>query len=255
MLTIVRSLALGGGPHEGTYTVNPKHMKVRRLRNISDEELATQSAEFEHQLSEPTVMAYYIQRIRLAEICRHIADTFWDIEQVTAGDVRRIDSEFDEIFEDFPAFLRLENDDEQAEQLDRTQPYILLQRYILNLKTHAKRCKFHLPLLLRASHDDRYTFSRDACLRAARAIIRLRRKLSEEPGALFVANARLCGILHLYFYATMVLVMDLCVNKTAGGEETRKAEIQEACKTLEEAKQQSGAAGISPAWLLCGGSS
>lgn len=38
--------------------------------------------------------------------------------------------------------------------------------------------------------------------------------------------------------------MDFCVNRNAGCELGRKSEIQEAWKTLEEAKQKSGAAGM-----------
>ena len=223
-------------------------MKVRRPRNISDEELATKPADFDHPLSEPTVMAYYIQRIRLSEICRRIADMAWDMEvdQITVDDVRELDSEFDNLFSELPAFLRLDKGNRhQFQHVDLSSPHILLQRYIVNLTVQAKRCKFHLPFLLRASHDDSYAFSRNACLGAARTVIRLRSELVDEPGSLWIANARLCGILHLYFYATMVLVMDFCVNRTVGYEEERKAEIQAACKTLEDAKEQSGCAGKS----------
>lgn len=59
-----------------------------------------------------------------------------------------------------------------------------------------------------------------------------------------MANTKLSGVLHLYFYAVVVLVIDLCVNRAIGDEEARKAEIKEGCKTLEEARQQSMPAGM-----------
>ena len=223
-------------------------MKVKRPRNISDEDLLTKPVDFEHPPTEFTIMAYYLQRIKLSEICRHIADFSWDMEvdQISVKDIRTIDSEFDAMFAQFPPFLRLDAVSRPPyQQQEQNNPQLLLQRYIVNLTTYAKRCKFHLPFLLRASHDSNYAFSRNACLHAARTVIQLRKSLSEEPGKLWIANSRLCGILHLFFYATMVLVMDFCVNRTNQCEQARKAEIQDACKTLEDAKQQSGAAGKS----------
>lgn len=56
---------------------------------------------------------------------------------------------------------------------------------------------------------------------------------------MWLANTKLSGVLHLFFYAVVVLLIDLCVNRSVGDEAARKAEIKEACKTLEEARHQS----------------
>jgi hypothetical protein len=192
-------------------------------------------------------MAYYIQRIKLAEICRMIADLMWDSDayQVTSEDIQTIDRMFDSLITNLPDFLRLEKGHQQKNyEVDQSQPQILVQRYVVNLTIQAKRCKFHLPFLLRAAEDNTYSPSRDACLRSARTVMQIRKGLAIEDSNLWIASSRLVGILHLYFYATMVLVMDFCVNRTAGCELARKSEIQDACKTLEEAKQESGAAGM-----------
>lgn len=120
----------------------------------------------------------------------------------------------------------------------------VLQRYTVNLALHARRCKFHLPLLLRASYEPRYSFSRKACLESARAVMQLKLDLTEEHGSLWISSSKLGGFLHLFFYATVVLVMDLCVNRAAGDYDARKEEIREALQTLEQAKQQSVAASM-----------
>jgi hypothetical protein len=222
-------------------------MKVKRPRNLSDEDLATKPADFTRPLSEPTVMAYYLQRIRLAEICRHVADIVWDTDadQVAVEDINAVDRMFEQVLHELPDFLRLEKDHRQKFCcLDQKHPEILMQRYVVNLTIQAKRCKFHLPFLLRAAHDGRFSFSRDACLRAARAVIQLQKNLAEEDGTLWINSSRLCGILHLFFYATMVLVMDFCVHRNAGCELARKVEIQDSCRKLEEAKEECGAAGM-----------
>lgn len=203
-------------------------------------------ADFEHPRSEPTIMAYYLHRIRLAEVCRRITDLNWetDIDDITVDDIHAIDREFITLLSDLPPFLRLDRDNRKLFQhLDAT-PHMVIQRYIVNLTIQARRGKFHLPFILRASHDPSFAFSRDACLGAARAVMQLRQDLSDEDGTLWIANSRLCGMIHLFFFATVVLVMDMSVNRTLIDEHTRKGEIQQACKTLEESKRQSAAAGM-----------
>lgn len=100
----------------------------------------------------------------------------------------------------------------------------------------ARRCKFHGPFLLRATTDRSFAPFRLECLRSARAVIKARTDLSTQNNTLWLANTKLSGILHLYFYAVLVLLIDLCVHRSSGDEEARKAEIKEACQTLEEAR-------------------
>ena len=148
---------------------------------------------------------------------------------------------------ELPPFLQLDQDSSQRfEHLDKEQPHIVQHRWFLNLSIQSRRSKFHLPFLLRASHDPRYAFSREACLRAARTVIQIKKNLaserSKDTGP--VGNTKLCGIFYLFFFATTVLVMDLCVNRVSLDQVARKEEIQEACKVLEQAKQQSAMAGM-----------
>lgn len=53
---------------------------------------------------------------------------------------------------------------------------------------------------------------------------------------------RLIGVLHHFFCALVVLVMDVCINKSAGNEDERKAEVQEACKIFVDAGERCSAA-------------
>lgn len=108
----------------------------------------------------------------------------------------------------------------------------------------ARRCKFHGPFLLRAATETSFAPFRLECLRAARAVIKARKDLASHENFIWLANTKLSGVLHLFFYAVVVLLIDLCVNRSAGDEEARKAEIKEACKTLEEARHQSVPAGM-----------
>lgn len=114
----------------------------------------------------------------------------------------------------------------------------------VNIMLQARRCKFHGPFLLRAAIDPSFAPFRLECLRSARAVIKARTDLASSENFIWLANTKLSGILHLFFYAVVVLLIDLCVNRSSGDEEARKAEIKEACKTLEEARHQSVPAGM-----------
>ena len=81
-------------------------------------------------------------------------------------------------------------------------------------------------------------------MRSARTVIQARKDLADQPEAYWLASTKLTGVLHLFFYSVVVLLIDFCVNRTAGDEEVRKAEIREACKTLDEAREQSVPAGL-----------
>jgi hypothetical protein len=204
--------------------------------------------DFDHPADHYTIAAFHLQRVRLGHICREISDLRWstEIDQVPIERIRSVDEKFDKLLNELPAFLRLDKPSKLCyAHFDAPGSSLRLQRYVMNLGAHAKRCKFHLPFLLRASFDPNYRFCREACLRSARTVIEIRDELlQEEEGSLWIANARLCAVLHLYFYATVVLVMDLCVNRGEECEKSRLQEIREACKGLEDAKRQSSAAGL-----------
>lgn len=240
-------MATLGSSHEATYNINPNQMRVNLPRNVTDEELETMPADFQHPASEPTTAAYALQRIRIGEICREIADLRWsaDSDEVSVNDIKNLDAKFEDLFRNLPPFLRMDRSSRiPYADLEVRYPILKMQRYAINLIVHARRSKFHLPFLLRASFDPDYSFSREACLRAARIVIQIREELLREPPSVWLGNAKLCGVVHMFFYATVVLVMDLCINKGSDCDGARKREIKEACQALEEAKRQSPAAGM-----------
>ncbi|KAJ5090819.1 hypothetical protein N7532_009503 [Penicillium argentinense] len=89
--------------------------------------------------------------------------------------------------------------------------------------------------------DPKYSYSRDACLEAARMVIRTERQLSTESLPFVLMRLKSSGILHCVCMAIIVLLMDLCLSKSARVEDdrVRRMEIFDAFGILEEAKDQS----------------
>ncbi|KAK5122334.1 hypothetical protein LTR85_004245 [Meristemomyces frigidus] len=237
------SLSLCGGPHEGTYYVQPRHMQVKKPRNVTDEDLEVESADFSRPESEATTTSYYLQRIRLAEVCREVADITWEIfavrdpEQIAYEKILALDAKFAALLDDMPAVLRIDQEGQSTHPtVGTSHDQLVKQRYFTYLTIQARRSKLHLPFLVRVERDERYAFSREICLSSARKVLALRHVLPTDELHLG-GHVRLLGVLHHFFCALVVLVMDVCVNKAAGSEEERKAEVQDAFRIFECARE------------------
>jgi hypothetical protein len=237
-------------------------MVVNLIRNVDDEDLDSADQIRDRPRSEPTSMSYYIQRIRLAELCREAADLIPMSHHVSAsvdyGAVVALDMRFEAFLAGLPVFLR--NDEEsirQSVETMATRPHMKTQRQALFMTTNAKRCKLHQPFLIRGLVHESYSYSRNASLKSARAVL--------EESRLGEANAR--GIdpceshafrpyfIYYTFMATIVLVMELCVTRKSSlvgdqihegaeldDEETlvTKAEVMAACRSLRQDHSTTG---------------
>jgi hypothetical protein len=143
-----------------------------------------------------------------------------------------------------PVFFRLcssENSPEAIQGQQKLTPGMIIQRYILNSLVHSHRCKMHLPYI--ATKDDNsasYAYSRKACLDAARQIIRTERLLEREAVAFVHTRFRISGVLQAVFIASIAFMLDICFNSDREEyDQTRKAELLDACSILEDAWNQS----------------
>ncbi|KAK4541432.1 hypothetical protein LTR36_008033 [Oleoguttula mirabilis] len=218
-------------------------MQVKRPRNVTDVDLETQSADFSRPESEATTTSYYLQRIRLAEVCRDVADVTWelftarDAEQIDYEHILALDARFAALLEDMPIVLRMDQEEQPSKStVGTSRDQLVKQRYFTYLTIQARRSKLHLPFLVRAERDERYAFSRETCLTSARNVLALRHVLPNNNFHIG-GPVRLLGVLHHFFCALVVLVMDVCVNKAAGHEDERKAEVQDAFKIFEHARE------------------
>lgn len=247
---VFRLLGVSGGPQEGTYFIQPRHMAVNRPRNITDEELETQGPWLDHPLDVPTEMSYFLLRIRSAELARMICDA-WpmassDIDNIDYSSIVAIDAKFEELINDMPVFFRLDDESRRrSHPITEKYPYFIIQKYLIGIAIYMRRCKLHQPFLVRGSEDERFRYSREACIRAARAVVHAKQQLDEENDEIVARQLPLnLFVLHHLFVATIVLVMDLCFNRNEDAEqdEARRAEVIYACKTLESTKTTSALA-------------
>lgn len=222
----IRLLAFSPGPQQGTYLVQPVHMRVNHPQDQESQDGA------------PSSISFFLQVIRLSEVCRIIVDSipciFEDIELANYEQIIALDSRFENFIVSLPPFFRLDWKDDND-----TQPQLATQRYLIHLGAHTRRSKLHQPFLVRGFVEPKYAYSRTACLRSARTILNVCRVLQEKQGNLTYIPARLGAVVHHVFTAAVVLVMDLCFNKVDGKEEQRQEEVMQACRMLDELKRDS----------------
>jgi hypothetical protein len=219
-------------------------MVVKKPLNINDEDLIDGMSRIEQPLSQPTAMSYSLQRIRLSEISRIIVDRTPLIMAHAGGPshdvVMDIDTELQLLINDIPPFFSMSIADlTESYQLDPLRAVnIAHQGYMFYSLLYGHRCKLHFPYFSRGFVDSAYASSREICLQSARLIIQTESQL-ENSGLCTVTRYKFLGLLLSVFMASIVLLMDLCHNKSSPQQEKQRGEIAGAIRILEEARHES----------------
>ncbi|CAM1509305.1 Fc.00g030440.m01.CDS01 [Cosmosporella sp. VM-42] len=238
-------LARFSGPHEGTYTIQPRHMIVRKPLNINDDDLKEGEEWIEKPMGEPTSMSYFLQRVRLAEVCQAFTERMplavVNPEMVNYNDVMELDAAIDRYISEIPPFFVMSRD--ELMQLPPSDPRrsnsIMIQRHILNLFVYGQRCKLHLPYLARGTIEPAYAYSKDICLESARLVIQTERRLEKEKIAFVSTRLRLTVVLFSVFLASIVLLLDVCMGKDAEDKLVKQREMLDAWRILDAAQAES----------------
>jgi hypothetical protein len=236
-----------GGPSEGVYQTHPLHMIVNKPRNLDDIRLAEDDPNFEMPTSQPTSMSYFLQRLRLAEISRSIVDH--NLVSTTGlgrpnyyTHIMAMDFELNQFISQTPRYFQLDSYEPFSTSSRASNFYI--QAYMLNSHVHTQRCKLHLAYLTSGPNDNpAHAASRHTCLQSARHIIRAERQLLGSGHSFVRIRLRLAAILYSVFMASIVLLMDACVNRPISvQDEGLDDDAAEALKILEDIRSHSLAA-------------
>jgi hypothetical protein len=219
-------------------------MAVNKPRNTNDEDVFEGEEIIDRPESEATCMSYFVQRIRLSEICRTLLDRTpmgtLTSESVAYQDVLDVDAKLNEFIENAPSFFSINSpslDDLPATDIRRSS-FITTQRYTLNLLVHRQLCKIHLPYLAQGTIDPAYAYSRDACLRSARIIFELDHQLQNENLPFSKSRLRLSMVLRSVFLASIALMLNACLTGDAEDNTEGEDEVAGAWKILHEVQDQ-----------------
>ena len=219
-------------------------MAVHKPLHLNDDDLESGRFEQERPMSQPTSMSYFLQRLRLAEICRLSTDrgltTPRKSESLDQSNVIYIDAELKQLSESLPLFFLLDSNKQHISEHSRN-PTIIVQRYFINSLIHTQRCKLHLPYLVQGLIGPEYVYSRHSCLESARMIVQTELQLEQEEISFTRTRFRHTGVLYGLLMANVVFLLDGSSLPTAGvGLPSRRCnEAAHAMRILEQAKSHS----------------
>ncbi|PWY88682.1 Zn(II)2Cys6 transcription factor [Aspergillus sclerotioniger CBS 115572] len=235
--------AFSQSPHEGSYLIHPKHMKVNHPINIEDDLITSTGPEYGLPPSVPTSMSIFIFRLHYAELCREVIDiigpTLLESEQPDYETILDIDRKFHTFLRSTPAFFQIDTD--HSQEIFQERPYLSWQRTMGHLSFHVRLCRLHRPYHREGITNPKYAYSRLTCIRSAQTVLDLRRSL-EKAGSLAGSNPSDYGlVMNHVFFAAMILATDVSMNPTSPGADTRKQEVLDIIHLLENSQNESPA--------------
>jgi hypothetical protein len=224
---------------EGTYTWHPRQIITRKPRHIDDEDLLV-----EQPMSVPTTMSYPLHRIKISEICRNFIDrrplASAHLGIYSGDELVDVDLEFQTLSNEVQPFFSMSQEELMGAYQLRPEKAadIVQQGHTLRFLLHSQRCKIHLPYLTKGYTMSEYKYSRTRCVESARLLIQTQSYLF-ETGAINGTLFPFAGLLLGVFMASIVLFVDLCLNKSHGQENIHREEVCKALQVLESARNES----------------
>ncbi|KAH6676341.1 hypothetical protein B0J14DRAFT_352337 [Halenospora varia] len=231
------------GPQEGMYFIHLNHVNVNIPKDCTDDDIVLGEENEPVAGPQPTGMTFFLERLRLAHICREMTDTLpletTKLISLPYEQIISLDKKLQDFLSSLPFFFKLDAESRsRSRALEAMYPKIAISRYCVTTEAHSRRIKLHQKLLHRQSIDPRYAYSRQACLESARVIVHAYDDLHKHDSHSTVPE--LMGmVVHFTHLALVVMVMDICFNSDAVDEAEIKAEVKAALEIFEDGKNAS----------------
>ncbi|KAG5763664.1 hypothetical protein H9Q72_008246 [Fusarium xylarioides] len=225
------------GTSGATYLIQPNLISTSLPRHINDEDLGS-SDHKERPLSDPTTMSYNLQRIKVAEVVRCISDLMpHDPSEASCELILTLDAKLESLLYELPNFFNSElAESEETKEIDKAYPHIPMQRLLINLLINIFRCGLHFPYLPGRINKALHAFSRQASLKAARAVLSSQRGMTMTDMLHSADFMKIQGTIFHMFIGALVLTTDICCNQDG---QTQISELIEVLKRLDDVKDHS----------------
>ncbi|CZR64385.1 uncharacterized protein PAC_14283 [Phialocephala subalpina] len=242
-------LSFMSGAQCGTYMIHPSQMNVDLPSNVDDTGI-TARGDYAQPLEFATDMTYFIFRVKFSTVFRELVDQAWeagsDMDELPFELVLDFDKKLNALLADFDKKFDIvkhnspiypPNDDKIGQKLARVGKQRSMARNMAHFGIHTRLSRLHRPYLVRGAQDPRYAYSRMVCLRSARTVIEIGKKMTTQIQDL--ASIKIWSVNHHVFVSTVILVMDYCYNKDEPRAKERKEEIVECFRILESSRDDS----------------
>ncbi|KAL2816052.1 hypothetical protein BDW59DRAFT_175917 [Aspergillus cavernicola] len=234
-------LSFLSGPQEWTYLINPSFMQTKKPSNIDDAAIGITPAQ---PSTTPTHMSFFLERLKLSEVCRQIIDTIGP-DQLSGKEpdytqILALDRKIHDVQAQAPDFLRLDPSSRtKYAALYTDRPTLAWQRCLLQQAWYSRLCRLHRPFFIRGARDPTYSYSYMVGINSARKVLESKRIMDEEEPRFTPSSSAVWAIMHHVFMAAVMLLLDVCYNWDDVLGEKRKEEVLDACRMLSIAQQSS----------------
>ena len=194
-------------------------MVVKKPLNIKDEDFVDDTMPKDRPMTDFTHMAFFLCRLRLAELCRSYVDRNFLAQCSTTApkypDIITTDAELDKFLHDLPPYFNLEflSGPLSACSSSALSATIASQAYMLHMIHAHLKCRLHLPYLTADQRNPSFARSRNICLTSARFILQVGlQTLGGNHRAVLPRRFCYSCCFNGFFLASIVLVIDFCTN-------------------------------------------
>jgi hypothetical protein len=148
-----------------------------------------------------------------------------------------LDAKLESLLHQLPEFFKMDrSESEETKQIDHKYPHTPMQRLLINLLINIFRCGLHFPYLPGRLNKALHAFSRQAGLKAARAVLSSQRGMSMADLLHSADFMKIQGTIFHMFIGALVLTTDICCNQDG---QTQLSELMEVLKQLDDVKGHS----------------
>ncbi|KAL1407004.1 hypothetical protein Q8F55_006417 [Vanrija albida] len=185
-------------------SIQPDQIKSALPANIEDEDLIDGQPLRAQRLNVRTRMSFQLAKLKFAEISQRQIWQANNNNHPPYSFILSVDRELRKAMLELPAFFQPDNSPNPT----ITDPKKLVEHYekiTLSLAIHSRMLRLHRPWLSRGYEDERFAYSKEQCIRAARASLRM---MSDTSGVARFLEKWWIPL----FYVTvsgMVIIIDL----------------------------------------------
>ncbi|KAJ5152890.1 uncharacterized protein N7482_009368 [Penicillium canariense] len=212
-------------------------MMVNYPANADDEEFIV-GGSFADSTSDaqPTSMAFFLHRIKLAQLCRESMDRLQSVKKCPLQTVYQlvlgISERYMSFLNELPWFLRLDEETPTKHaELATQRPYITRQRAVLLYGLYSRLGRLHRPFVSRGFTDPHYATSHQIGIECAEKLLQIRRMTA-------VGNICAFGGSHSVdqhsFNAMLLLTIDVMARPQLEISHRRRRDIIEMCHLLRD---------------------
>nr|ODN88678.1 nuclear protein [Cryptococcus depauperatus CBS 7841] len=186
-------------------SIQPDHIKTALPANIEDEDIIDGLPIRPQPLNVRTGMSFQLARLKFAEISQRQIWQANNNNHPPYSFVLSVDGELRKAMMELPSFFQPDCNNKEVPSQEPKARVQYYEKIILSLAIHSRMLRLHRPWLSRGYEDEHFAYSKEQCIRAARASLRM---MSDSEGTAAYLEKWWLPLFHVSV-SGLVIIIDL----------------------------------------------